>query len=461
MSDKRQKNRLQMLLALTEEGRSEAPRAPGEGTESFTANGETESPARAEQLMEEVCGRENCLRALRRVKANKGSPGIDGMKVGELPGYLKQHWPALREQLLSGKYRPQAVRRVEIAKPDGGVRKLGIPTVLDRFIQQAVMQVLQGRWDATFSEHSHGFRPQRSAHQAVAKAQQYIAEGNRWVVDIDLEKFFDRVNHDRLMAAIARRVSDKRMLKLIRAFLESGVMENGLVSPVDEGTPQGGPLSPLLSNLVLDELDRELERRQHRFVRYADDCNIYVASERAGKRVMQSVTGFLRRRLKLKVNESKSAVARPQERKFLGFSFTNGIKPKRRIAPKALLRCKQRVRELTRRTRGISVEQMTKELASYLRGWKGYFGYCQTPSVLQKLEAWMRRRLRSVIWKQWKRGTVRYAQLRQRNIGRDLAAQTVGSPHGPWRLANSPALNSALPIAYFTALGLPRLLETR
>ena len=342
MSDKRQKNRLQMLLALTEEGRSEAPKAPGEGTESFTANGETESPARAEQLMEEVCGRENCLRALRRVKANQGSPGIDGMKVGELPGYLKQHWPALREQLLSGRYRPQAVRRVEIAKPDGGVRKLGIPTVLDRFIQQAVMQVLQSRWDATFSEHSHGFRPQRSAHQAVAKAQQYIAEGHRWVVDIDLEKFFDRVNHDRLMAAIARRVSDKRMLKLIRAFLESGVMENGLVSPVEEGTPQGGPLSPLLSNLVLDELDCELERRQHRFVRYADDCNIYVASERAGKRVMQSVTRFLQQRLKLKVNEAKSAVARPQERKFLGFTFTYGSEPKRRIAPKALLRCKRR-----------------------------------------------------------------------------------------------------------------------
>ncbi len=240
--------------------------------------------------MEEVCGRENCLRALRRVKANKGSPGIDGMTVGELPGYLKQHWPALRQQLLSGTYRPQPVRRVEIAKADGGVRKLGIPTVLDRFIQQAVMQVLQGRWDATFSEHSHGFRPQRSAHQAVAKAQQYLAQGNRWVVDIDLEKFFDRVNDDRLMAAMARRVSAKRMLKLIRAFLESGVMENGLVSPVGEGTPQGGPLSPLLSNLVLDELDRELERRQHRFVRYADDCNIDVASERAGKRVMQSVT---------------------------------------------------------------------------------------------------------------------------------------------------------------------------
>ncbi len=457
MSDKRQKNRLQMLLAFTEEGRSEAPKAPREGIESFTANCATESPAGSEQLMEEVCGRENCLRALRRVKANKGSPGIDGMTVGELPGYLKQHWPALRQQLLSGTYRPQPVRRVEIAKPDGGVRKLGIPTVLDRFIQQAVMQVLQGRWDATFSEHSHGFRPQRSAHQAVAKAQQYLAQGNRWVVDIDLEKFFDRVNHDRLMAAMARRVSAKRMLKLIRAFLESGVMENGLVSPVGEGTPQGGPLSPLLSNLVLDELDRELERRQHRFVRYADDCNIYVASERAGKRVMQSVTGFLRRRLKLKVNEAKSAVARPQVRKFLGFSFTYGAKPKRRIAPKALLRCKQRVRELTRRTRGVSVEQMTKELASYLRGWKGYFGHCETPSVLRKLEAWMRRRLRSVIWKQWKRGRVRFARLRQWNVGPDLAAQTAGSSHGPWRLSDSPALQLALSVAYFDSLGLPRL----
>jgi len=278
MSDKRQKNQLQMVLAFAVEGRSEAPKPRREGTESFPANCETESPAGTKQLMEEVCGRENCLRALERVKANKGSPGIDGRKVGELSDYLKQHWPAIREQLLSGTYQPQPVKRVEIAKPDGGVRKLGIPTVLDRFIQQAVMQVLQSQWDATFSEHSHGFRPQRSAHQAVAKAQQYIAEGQRWVVDLDLEKFFDRVNHDRLMAAIARRVSDKRMLKLIRAFLESGVMENGLVRPVEEGTPQGGPLSPLLSNLVLDELDRELQRRQHRFVRYADGTPVQTST---------------------------------------------------------------------------------------------------------------------------------------------------------------------------------------
>src|SRR5271167_2848143 len=301
MSDKRQNNQLQMVLAFTGEGRSEAPKARRGGTEPFTAKRRTESPAIEEQVMEEVCERENCLQALKRVKANKGSPGMDGMTVGELSGYLLEHWPAIREQLLAGTYKPQPVKRVEIPKPDGGVRQLGIPTVLDRMVQQAVMQVLQGRWDAEFSEHSHGFRPGRSAHQAVAKAQKYIAEGRRWVVDLDREKFFDRVNHDKLMAAVARRVADKRMLKLIRAFLTAGVMENGLVGPVDEGTPQGGPLSPLLSNLVLDELDRELERRKHCFVRYADDCNIYVSSQRAGERVKRSITGFITRRLKLKV----------------------------------------------------------------------------------------------------------------------------------------------------------------
>ena len=455
MSDRRQKN--QLVLAFMEESRSEAPRASEEGTESLAAKRKAESPAIGEQLMEEVCERENCRQALARVKANKGSPGVDGRTVHDLPGYLKQHWPAIREQLLSGTYKPQPVKRVEIPKPDGGVRKLGIPTVLDRFIQQAVMRVLQRRWDRTFSEHSYGFRPGRSAHQAVEAAQQYIAEGYRWVVDLDLEKFFDRVSHDKLMARIAKRVSDKRLLKLIRAFLKAGVMEGGLVSPVDEGTPQGGPLSPLLSNIVLDEFDRELKRRGLRFARYADDSNIYVRSRRAGERVMESMTRFITTQLKLKVNRQKSTVARPWQRKFLGFSFTVNREPKRRIAPKAVLRFKERIRELTSRTRGVSIERMAEDVAQYQRGWIGYFGKCETPSVLASLEEWVRRRLRSAIWKQWKRGTVRFAELRKRGVGKDLAAQTAGSAHGPWRLANSPALAIALPNAYFDSLGLPRL----
>ena len=364
MDDKRQKNQLE--LAWGEEDRGEAPKIIPAGTESSAAKRGTENPAITELLMEEVCERENCKRALKRVKANKGSAGVDDMTVQELPRFLQQHWPAIREQLLSGTYKPQPVKRVEIPKPDGGVRKLGIPTVLDRFIQQAVMQVLQKRWDRTFSEHSYGFRPGRSAHQAVEAAQEYIAAGYRWVVDLDLEKFFDRVSHDKLMAKIADRVSDQRLLKLIRAFLRAGVMEGGLVSPVDEGTPQGGPLSPLLSNIVLDEFDRELERRGHRSARYADDSNIYVRSRRAGERVMKSLTRFIRTKLKLQVNQSKSAVAKPWERKFLGFSFTRSASPKRRIAPKAVKRFQERVRELTSRTRGIGIERMAKELALYL-----------------------------------------------------------------------------------------------
>jgi len=455
MSDKRQKN--QLVLAFTEMSRSEAPRDSAEGTESLMAKRTAESPADSEQLMEEVCGRKNCQQALARVKSNKGSAGIDGMTVEQLPVYLKQHWPTVREQLLSGTYKPQAVKRVEIPKPDGGIRQLGIPTVLDRFIQQAVLQVVQRSWDKTFSDHSYGFRPGRSAHQAVAKAQQYIAAGYGWVVDLDLEKFFDRVNHDKLMAKLARRISDKRMLKLIRAFLRAGVMEGGLVSPVDEGTPQGGPLSPLLSNIVLDELDHELERRGHRFVRYADDCNIYVRSQRAGERVMKSVSQFITKKLKLKVNEQKSAVARPSKRKFLSFSFTWQREPKRRLAPKAIARFKQRVRELTRRTRGVKVETMVAQLSRYLMGWRGYFSFCQTPTVLRSLEEWLRRRLRSVVWKQWKYARVRFAELSKRGVGKDLAAQTAGSAHGPWRLSNSPALTIALPNAYFASLGLTPL----
>jgi len=459
MSGQRQKNQPEQgVLAFPVESRSDAPKTTAQGTETLMAKQRTESLAGTERGMEEVCELENCKQALQRVKANKGSPGVDGMTVAELPEYLKQHELEIGEQLRDGTYQPQPVRRVDIPKPDGnGVRQLGIPCVLDRFVQQAVLQVLQKRWDPTFSEHSHGFRPGRRAQQAVDEAQQYIAEGYRWVVDLDLEKFFDRVNHDRLLAAIAERVADKRMLKLIRAFLKAGVMEDGLVSPVDEGTPEGGPLSPWLTNLVLDELDRELERRGHHFVRYADDCNIYVGSERAGQRVMESVTHFITHRLKLKVNQAKSAVARPGQRKFLGFSFTGGQEPRRRIAPKASARFKERIRERTRRTRSISLPQMVKTITTYLRGWLGYFGDCQTPSVLHNLETWLRRRLRSVVWKQWRQGRTRFRELRKRGVGKDLAAQTAGSAHGPWRIANSPALSIALPNAYFEALGLPTM----
>ena len=336
MSGMRQK--IQYALALVPKGRGEAPVRGHQGTEPPVAKPAPESPACAERLIEEVCDRGNLVRAWKRVRSNKGSPGVDGMTIEDAKAYLREHWPNIRSQLLLGTYQPQPVKRVEIPKPDGGVRKLGVPCVVDRLIQQALLQVLQPRWDPTFSEHSYGFRPGRSAHQAVAQAQQYIAEGYSIVVDLDLEKFFDRVNHDRLMARAAARVSDKRVLKLLRAFLKTGVMEDGLVSPVDEGTPQGGPLSPLLSNLMLDDLDTELTRRGLRFCRYADDCNIYVRSRRAGERVKASVSRFLTNKLRLTVNEAKSAVARPEERKFLGFSIANDGS-ERRIAPKALDKC--------------------------------------------------------------------------------------------------------------------------
>ena len=456
MARKRQKM-VQLRLAFPEEERGEALQSTEEGTELAAAEHATESPARMGRVMEEVVRRDNLVRAWKRVKSNRGSAGIDGMKVEALTNYLRAHWATIREQLEQGTYKPQPVKRVEIPKPSGGKRKLGIPTVMDRFIQQAVMQVLQKEWDPTFSEHSYGFRPGRSAHQAVAKAQEYVAEGYRWVVDIDLEKFFDQVNHDKLMGRIAKRVEDKQVLKLIRGYLKAGVMENGLVRAIDRGTPQGGPLSPLLSNLVLDELDQELERRGHRFVRYADDCNIYVRSERAGRRVMTSITRFLTQKLKLKVNAEKSGVARPWRRKFLGFSVTTNKAPKRRISPEAIERFKRRVRTLTRRTRGVSIEQMVEELNRYQTGWLGYYGFCQTPSVLRNLESWVRRRLRCYMWKQWKRGRRRYAALRARGVGQDLSAQTAGSQHGPWRISRSPALSYAMPNAYFASLGLPEL----
>jgi RNA-directed DNA polymerase len=453
MGGERQKNQLE--LAFTAERKGETRKQTGKGTEPFAAKRDTESPTSTGSLMEEVVERENLKKALRRVKSNKGGAGVDGMTVDQLPAYLTEHWPNLRTQLLAGTYKPQPVKRVVIPKPGGGERKLGIPTVLDRFVQQALMQVLQKQFEPTFSEHSHGFRPNHSAHQAVSEAQQYIAEGYEWVVDIDLEKFFDRVNHDRLMTSLARSIGDRRVLKVIRAFLNAGVMENGLVSPTDEGTPQGGPLSPLLSNIVLDELDRELEKRGHRFVRYADDCNIYVKTERAAQRVMKSVSVFIARKLKLKVNDAKSAVGRPTARKFLGFTFwMHKGRVGRAIAPQALERFRTKIKELTRRTRGGRIEQIVVELTVYLRGWKGYFGFCQTPSELRHLDSWIRRRLRSLIWRRWKRGTVRFQQLVQRGVTRANAARSAGSAYGPWHLSRTPTLSQALPTAYFKSLGL-------
>jgi len=375
------------------------------------------------------------------------------MGVEELKPYLKQHWTRLRAQLLSGSYEPQPVRRVEIPKAGGGQRKLGIPTAADRLIQQAVLQILQPEWDQTFSEYSYGFRPERSAHQAIAQAQKYINTGYEVVVDIDLEKFFDRVNHDVLMSRVARRVADKRVLKLIRGYLNSGVLENGLVSPTDEGTPQGGPLSPLLSNLLLDELDKELERRGHRFVRYADDCNIYVRSERAGERVLAGTKRFLERRLRLKVNEQKSAVGKPSERKFLGYSFTSEAAPRRKIAKQSVQRFKERVRELTKRGRNLQL--VVTDLTRYLRGWAGYYGWCETKSQLQALDGWTRRRLRRYIWRQWQRPRRRYRILRRHGVPVRQAWRVVH--FGPWRASRSQALSRVLPNAYFASRGLHSL----
>ena len=459
MGTKRQK--IQLELAFMAESRGEAPMTVGKGTDVPKAKRKPEDPALPVLLMEEICQRENLRKALQRVRQNKGSPGIDGMTVNKLSSYLKKHWPEIREQLLTGTYSPVPVKRVEIPKPNGGIRKLGIPTALDRFIQQAIMQVLQKYWDKTFSEHSYGFRPGRSAHQAISRSQQYVEQGYRWVVDIDLEKFFDRVNHDKLMGKLAKRIPDKRLLKIIRAFLNAGVMENGLVSVTTEGTPQGGPASPFLSNIVLDELDRELERRGHRFVRYADDCNIYVRSKRAGNRVMENISKFITRKLKLKVNQSKSKVDRPWRCKFLGFRIIAGKETKRGIAPGSLLRFKRRVRKLTCYRRGVTIEQMIEKLNRYLIGWRGYFGYCQTPSVLVRLDSWIRRRLRGVYWRRWKRGKKRFAELRRHGVNKDLSAQTAGSVHGPWRISRSPALSFAFPNAYFNTLGLASLSKQR
>ena len=462
MGVERQKKQGQQELAFMAAEKSETRTVVREGTETPIAEQGTESPTRSTALMEAICERENLIKAWKQVKGNKGSPGIDGMRVEEAGGYLKEHWPAIREELLQGRYKPQPVKRVEIPKAGGGKRKLGIPTVVDRIIQQAVAQVLEQEWDPTFSEHSYGFRPRRSAHQAVEQAQEYIREGYTIVVDMDLEKFFDRVNHDVMMGRVARRVGDKRVLKLIRGFLESGVMEDGLARATEAGVPQGGPLSPLLSNLLLDELDKELERRGLRYCRYADDANVYVKSERAGKRVMESLKKYLARKLKLQVNEEKSGVGAAKERKFLGFTIIEeGGEPKRSISGRSLERFKERVREITGRSRGISLEDMVAELSKYVRGWRGYYGFCETPRVLRDLDKWIRHRLRCMVWKSWRRGRTRYKKLRQRGIGEKLAAMTAGSSHGPWRASRGDAMHKALPIAYFRRLGLAELAPRR
>ncbi len=435
------------------------PRGPGETADSLVARRRTESPMFGEQLMEEICQRSNLKAALKRVRANGGSPGVDGMTVEQLPGHLQANWLSIKEQLLTGKYQPRPIKGVEIPKPGSkGKRNLGIPCVIDRLIEQAMLQVLQRKWDRRFSESSYGFRPGRSAHQARARAQEYVQSGYGYVVDLDLEKFFDRVNHDRLMSRLAQEIGDKRVWKLIRAYLNAGILQNGLVSVPKEGTPQGSPLSPFLSNVVLDELDQELEHRGHRFVRYAADCNIYVRTQRAGERVMASVSRFVSRRLKLRVNREKSAVDVPQKRKFLGFTFTGGRLPNRRkIAPESIQRFRIRVRRLTRRSGGISLEERVQQLSRYLRGWKGYYGYCEASWVLCELDRWIRRRLRCVQGKQWKGPRRRRAELIRLGVRPDLAQATAWSSKGPWLLSHTAGVQMALTNEYFDRLGLPRL----
>jgi len=449
----RQKTR-QLVLPL--ESRGEAPQDQRSGEAPTATNGNGGSGN--DRLMERVVERGNAKAALKRVRQNKGSPGVDGMTVDELPKYLVDNWETIRAQLLAGTYQRKRVREMEIPKGGGGVRKLGIPSVLDRFLQQSILQVLQPMFDPTFSEHSHGFRPGRRAHDAVCAAQRYIQEGKRVVVDVDLETFFDRVNHDVLMGRLEKRIGDKRMLGLIRRYLEAGSMANGVVMERDEGTPQGGPLSPLLANVLLDEVDKELERRGLSFVRYADDLNVYVRSKRAGEGAMQTLRR-LYAHLRLQINESKSAVARPQDRNFLGYSFwdAEGGEVKRRVAPKALEAMKARVRQITGRTRGRSLKVVVAELRSYLPGWREYFRLDETPRRFQNLEAWIRRRLRMVQLKQWKRGAKVFRELRARGLSKRSAAEVAAYCKRWWRTAGHVGLHTALPNSYFDRIGVPRL----
>ena len=442
-------------LKLNAPPRSDVYSQPVGSSERVIATYLTETPAGKDRLMEIICERQNLRRALQRVRANQGAPGIDGMTVDQLTSYLRQHWPKVRADLLAGTYQPLPVRRKEIPKPSGGIRLLGIPTALDRLVQQAVGQVLQQIWDPSFSASSYGFRPGRNQHQAIRRAQQYVVDGYRQVVDMDLSKFFDRVNHDRLMSRLATKVHDKRVLKLVRRFLTAGVMAGGLAEPSHEGTPQGGPLSPLLSNIVLDELDKELEKRALRFVRYADDFIIFVRSKRAAERVMVSVSRFVNRRLRLKVNQEKSGITHQWWMCFLGFSFTSRRGDTRiRIHSKSVNRFKQRVRELTGRSCGLSMGQIIARLNLYFRGWWGYFGITQSLPNFRSLHYWILRRLRAILWKHWKNPRTRVRELEKRKIPHLKALFTGCSRKQPWRMSRVKWVMFALPKSYFLSLGL-------
>ena len=408
-------------------------------------------------LLNQILSRENMLLALKRVEKNKGSHGVDKMPVQNLRQHLVENWSSIREAILEGTYEPMPVRRVEIPKPDGGFRLLGIPTVTDRLIQQAIAQVVSKIYDPMFSEHSYGFRPNRSAHDAVRKAKGYIQEGYRWVVDMDLEKFFDKVNHDRLMSTLAKRIDEKPLLKLIRRYLQAGVMINGVVTSMEKGTPQGDPLSPLLSNIVLDELDKELESREHRFVRYADDCNIYVKSKRAGERTLASIQRLIEGKLRLKVNEKKSAVGRPWKRKFLGFTFASTKEPKIRIAKASIQRMKEKVRKITSRKMPYPMEYRIQKLNQYLTGWCGYFALADTKAIFGLLDKWIRRRLRMCLWKNWKNPKAKIRYLMNLGVPKGKAYEWGNSRKGYWRISKSPILHKALGNTYWYSQGLKSL----